>query len=181
MTIVTVHSAITGRPVPGASFDTSTDTFQSVISKALSFPEVRAADWEDRIAGQDAIEAVFTGNYPFTGEVRDSRFSKYGISHVTVTPAPAPSEAAPVAEDSDSEAMTENADTPVYSETLAAQSNVTPEAREFLATLFLPTLTPAPVKSTPEDFKPSKLDRVKTWAVPVAAFVAGVVAGGIIF
>lgn len=179
MTIVTVHSAITGRPVPGASFDTDSDTFQSVISKALSFPEVRAADWDDCLAGQDAIEAVFTGEYPFSGDIRDVRFRKYGISHVTVTPSAAPE--APEAPEDDAEAMTENADTPVYSETLAAQSNVTPEAREFLATLFLPTLTPAPVKSTPEDFKPSKLDRVKTWAVPVAAFVAGVVAGGIIF
>lgn len=174
MTVVTVHSAITGRPVPGASFDTDSDTFQSVISKALSFPEVRAADWDDRLAGQDAIEAVFTGEYPFSGDIHDSRFRKYGISHVSVVPS-----AAPVTEDSapeDSEALTEDDSTPVYSETLAAQSNVTPEAREYLA-----TLTPAPVKSTPKDFQPGKLDRVKAWAVPVAAFVAGVVAGGIIF
>lgn len=161
MTIVTVHSAITGRPVPGGTLDTSTTNFPAAISKALSFPEVQRADMADRLAAQDALEALFTGGYPYRGRITDPRFAKYGISHVTV-------------EESVTEAPEEvpATDTPIYEEL----SSPSPAPLSFMER--------DAVKSQPSDFVPaSKGWRIRHVAAvyAVAGFVAGVVVGGVIF
>lgn len=163
MTIVTVHSAITGRPVPGGTLDTSSTNFSAAIAKALSFPEVQRADMADRLAAQDALEALFTGGYQHRGRITDPRFAKYGISHVTVedTASAAPEPAAPAA------------DTPIYDE---LSSPYAPASLSFMER--------DAVKSQPSDFAPAS----KGWAArhsaavyAVAGFLAGLVAGGVLF
>lgn len=160
MTIVTVHSAITGQPVPGATLDTSSTNFPAAITKALSFPEVQRADMADRLAAQDALEALFTGGYPYRGRITDPRFAKYGISHITVEDsAPAAPEAA--------------AATPIYDELASPHTAASLSFMERDA-----------VKSQPSDFSPASkgwVARHSAAVYAVAGFLAGLVAGGVLF
>lgn len=189
MTLVTVHSNITGQPVPGGTWDTDTESVSAVIARALTFSEVRNAPLQDRAAAENLLRELAAGRYPFRGDIRDARLTAHGISHFTVTDnTQAPVEPAPVAGENmtDAEVDAEFAlltddedgdDTPVYSEALAVQSGVTPEAREYLA-----TLETSPAKSTPADFKLAGLaPRVAAALAGVAGLVVGAVAGGLIF
>lgn len=164
------------------SFLTEFTTPANVESVALAnLPLVHSLSGVDRAELVNALHSVFDGS-TVDSVLKSELLASAGIESVTVGYS-TPDEAAEASwEDTDDDVVPTSEDLPVYAATIDAQhresdSNLTPEAAQFLS-----TLKSSPVKSTPEQFKPKgwRIRHVAA-AYSVAGVLVGIAAGALLF